>query len=444
MAPKFAAVSPVMAALDEVGGASLVLDADLRVVAATPSAELLLGCTIALGTLAPSLLCGAATERPVAEALAAGKPVVASVPRPMPGGKEILVGIRATPLTSKQGRVGWVLLLRQELGAVEQIDAPMLFESMWTRDPAMKRLFQLIERAAASDASVLVRGETGTGKELVAQALHARSTRKHGPFRAINCAALPTQLLESELFGHERGAFTGAVRDNPGHFRQAEGGTLFLDEVAEMPLELQAKLLRVLETHTVIPVGGRDPVKVDVRIVAATHSSLRAEVQAGRFRSDLMYRLRVVPLYLPPLASRMGDVLLLADKLIVPLNSRSRRQVTRLSASVQAAFERYSWPGNVRELRNALEYAFVIGDGPIIVEADLPPEIYNPTIENAGAALVNRPDHGSAAMVGLANPKHERLARALERAGGSRERAAQSLGVSRTTLWRRMKAAGLE
>ena len=443
MPRRVAAESPVLAALDEIGGAALVLDAELRVVAATQSAELLLGGPIALGTVAPRLLCGAATERPVAEAMAAGRPVVASVPRPVPGG-EILIGIRATPLISKRGRIGWVLLLRQELGAVEQIDAPVLFEGMWTRDPAMKRLFQLIERAAASDAGVLVRGETGTGKELVAQALHARSARARGPFRAINCAALPAHLLESELFGHERGAFTGAVRDNPGHFRQAAGGTLFLDEVAEMPLELQAKLLRVLETHTVIPVGGRDPVKVDVRIVAATHSGLRAEVQAGRFRSDLMYRLRVVPLYLPPLASRIGDVLLLAEKLIVQLNGRSRRQVTRLSASVQAAFERYAWPGNVRELRNALEYAFVIGEGPVIVEADLPPEIYNPTIEADGAPLLNRQDNNLVSVVGMANPKHERLARALERAGGSRERAAQSLGVSRTTLWRRMKAAGIE
>lgn len=436
-------ISPLLATLEELGGAALVLNADLKVAAATPSAEILLGGPIALQTPAPRLLCGQATARPIAEALAAGRPVVASVPRPMVGGGERLIGIRATPLQSSKGRLGWVLLLREELAAVDQVDAPVCFEQMWTRDPAMKRLFQLIERVAASESSVLVRGDTGAGKELVAHALHTRSLRALGPFRAINCAALPANLLESELFGHERGAFTGAVRDNPGHFRQAEGGTLFLDEIAEMPLELQAKLLRVLETHSVIPVGGRDPVSVDVRIVAATHRSLRAEVQAGRFRADLMYRLRVVPLHLPPLHARPGDVLLLAEKLIAQLNLRNQRQVTRLSASVQAAFERYTWPGNVRELRNALEYAFVIGDGSVIVDADLPPEILDPNIEAGIPPLINRLPHAEPGVAPPPPPEKQRLQRALERASGNRDQAAQSLGISRTTLWRRMKAAQL-
>jgi transcriptional regulator with PAS, ATPase and Fis domain len=312
---------------------------------------------------------------------------------------------------------------------------------MWTADPAMQRLFQLIEKAAASEASILVRGETGSGKELVATAVHALSPRRDGPFRAINCAALPPNLLESELFGHERGAFTGAVRDSPGHFRLAERGTLFLDEVAELPLELQAKLLRVVETHTVIPVGGRDSIAVDVRIVAATHRGLRREVEAGRFRADLMYRLRVVPLFIPPLRARPGDVLLLAQKLIETLNARGGRRVERLAPSVRAAFEGYSWPGNVRELRNVLEYAYVVGEGPVIVDADLPPEIIDREAEEAIAPAVNRPL--SLPVERAASPEADRVHRALERAGGNRDRAAQILGMSRSTLWRKMKAFGI-
>jgi transcriptional regulator with PAS, ATPase and Fis domain len=249
-------------------------------------------------------------------------------------------------------------------------------------------------------------------------------------------------LLESELFGHVRGAFTGAVRDNPGHFRLASGGTLFLDEVAELPLDLQAKLLRVLETRTVIPVGGGDSVPVDVRIIAATHRSLRAEVAANRFRADLMYRLRVVPLFLPPLRARPGDVAFLARRIVDEMNKRGGRRVDRLSPGAQAALERHDWPGNVRELRNALEYAFAVGEGAILTEAELPPEIAEPeadpervaTRANAPPPLPAGPDD---------SPELARVRRAIERSGGNRERAARMLGISRATLWRRMRALGL-
>jgi transcriptional regulator with PAS, ATPase and Fis domain len=428
-------------ALEEVAGPALVLDPELRIIAATGEAEALLGVAIPMGIAAAKLLCGQASERPVAEALAAGRPVVAVVPWPGRGDGERLVGVRATPLQRGGGRLGWLLLLREELGGVARIEQSVLFQGMWTGDPAMKRLFQLVEKVAASEASVLVRGETGSGKELVATAIHALSARRNGPFRAINCAALPPNLLESELFGHARGAFTGAVRDSPGHFRLADKGTLFLDEVAELPLELQAKLLRVVETHTVIPVGGRDSVAVDVRIVAATHRSLRREVEAGRFRPDLMYRLRVVPLFIPPLRARPGDVLLLAEKMIDTLNARGGRRVERLGPSVRTAFEQYAWPGNVRELRNVLEYAYVVGEGPVVVDADLPPELLDGQAEEPTAPAVNRP-------VALPperphSPEADRIRRAVERAGGNRDRAAQVLGMSRSTLWRKMRALGI-
>ncbi|MDW8362031.1 MAG: sigma 54-interacting transcriptional regulator [Myxococcales bacterium] len=317
---------------------------------------------------------------------------------------------------------------------------PVVFHGMWTRCTAMKRVFRLVERAARSEAAVLLRGETGTGKELAAIALHRLSPRASGPFRAINCAALPATLLESELFGHVRGAFTGAVRDHPGVFRSASGGTLFLDEVAEMPLDLQAKLLRVLETRTVVPVGGRDPIRVDVRIVSATHTGLRAAVAAGRFRADLMYRLRVVPIFLPALRERPGDVALLTDRFIEELNARGGRRVRRVSPHARRLLDRYPWPGNVRELRNALEYAYVMGDGETLRPDDLPPEVAVGTPETEEIHAEPAPP----GQLGASPSSEADLVRdALRRAQGSRGLAARLLGISRVTLWRRMRALGL-
>ncbi|MBP6841410.1 MAG: sigma 54-interacting transcriptional regulator, partial [Kofleriaceae bacterium] len=245
-------------------------------------------------------------------------------------------------------------------------------------------------------------------------------------------------LLESELFGHARGAFTGAVKDTPGHILLADGGTLFLDEIAEMPLELQAKLLRVVETRTVIPVGGRDPIPVDLRLVSATHRALRAEVEAGRFRADLMYRLRVIPIRLPPLRERPGDVQLLSERIVAEFNTRGRRRVERIAAAAQLALERYEWPGNVRELRNVVAYAFAIGDGPVLELSDLPDEV-----AAAGTAAGEAVVVADTTPAPLVDREHARIADALARTGGNRDRAAKLLGLSRVTLWRRMKALGL-
>ena len=426
----------VLASLEELGGgAVLLLDASLRIVAATAAADALLGDP-PRGALAAKILCGASVERPVAEALAAGRAVNAIIPHPRGDGR---LRVRGIPLERDSVRVGWAMSFEHE-PSVEH--APVVFHGMWTVDPAMKQLFRIIERIGKSDASVLVRGDTGSGKELVAHALHALSRRARGPFRAINCAAVPQALLESELFGHAKGAFTGAVRDTLGHFRLADKGTLFLDEVAEMPLDLQAKMLRVLETHEITPVGGNAPVAVDVRIVAATHRPLREEVEAGRFRADLMYRLRVIPVFLPPLRTRRGDVLLLAEKFVDELNARGERRVARISPGAKAALERHGWPGNVRELRNVLEYAYVIGEGAVLVEGDLPPEISLPGAAGSdGPTAENRPPRPNDSASTSADAA--RIERALERAAGSRERAAKSLGVSRVTLWRRMKELGI-
>lgn len=424
---------PLYAVLEELGGgAVLVLDERLRVTAWTPRATALLG-KIPLGVQAAKLLCAGRAKRPLAEALAAGRAVTAEVPRTIDGDERML-RIRAVPARSGGTTLGWALLL-QELPAAA--DGPELFHGLWTVDEDMKRMFRIVERVALSDAAILVRGETGAGKELVATAVHALSSRAAGPLRAINCAAMPTNLLESELFGHVRGAFTGAVSDTPGHFKLAHGGTLFLDEVAELSLELQAKLLRVLETGTVLPVGARQPIAVDVRIVAATHRALRREVEAGRFRADLMYRLRVIPVFIPPLRARPDDVILIAEKTIASMNARYPRQIARIAEGAKAALRQHDWPGNVRELKNALHYAFAIGDGPVLVEADLPPELLAPFPDEmppvAPVATADRP----------LSPEAARLLRALQRADGNRERCAASLGISRVTLWRRLRELGL-
>jgi len=428
----------VQRALSEAAGAAMVLDERLRVVTATQEAHDLVGSPIELGIAAPALLCGTGPVRPVADAMAAGKPVAASVVRPSKDGEERLIHVRATPLMRDDERIGWLLLMDEEGWHAEGVDAPVQPWGILTRNATMKRLLRDIERAAKSDAAVLVRGETGAGKELVAQAIHTASDRGEGPFRAINCAALPQSLLESALFGHVRGAFTGATRDEPGHFRLADGGTLFLDEIGELPLALQATLLRVLQEKTVIPVGGREPIPVDVRIVTATNRSLRQEVQAGRFRSDLMYRVRVIPLFLPPLRDRPEDIELLAWHFVEMRNERGPRKISRITRGALGAMQRYDWPGNVRELINAVEYAFVMGEGAMLTETELPPEVRGDE-EAAAASAVNAPEPLSEKIP----PEARRLLRAIERAGGHHGRAAASLGISRTTLWRRLRKYGL-
>jgi transcriptional regulator with PAS, ATPase and Fis domain len=420
-------------ALEAAAGAALVLDEDLRVVLATRQAAELLGFDVPLGASAPKLLCGDAVKRPVAEALAEGRAVQAIVPQRGPAAR--LVRVRSLPLG--KGRARGALLLLDDAGDSFE-EGEVLFHGMWTQDPAMKAMFRVLERVARDDVTVLVRGETGSGKELVASAIHALSGRRKGPFRAINCAALPAHLLESELFGHARGAFTGAVRDTPGHVQLAHGGTLFLDEVAELPLELQAKLLRVVETRTVIPVGAREPIPVDVRFVSATHRALRKEVEAGRFRADLMYRLRVIPVFIPALRERRGDIPLLVSIFVASMSEMRRRRVDRVAPAALSILQRYDWPGNVRELKNVLAYAFAMGDGPTLTPADLPPELVDPAI--AGAEQVSSPP---ASEPRANDPEARRILDVLARTGGSRQRAAQILGMSRVTLWRRMRELGL-
>ncbi|MBL8971699.1 MAG: sigma-54-dependent Fis family transcriptional regulator [Myxococcales bacterium] len=311
------------------------------------------------------------------------------------------------------------------------------FHGIYTVAPQMSALFERLPRVARSGASVLIRGETGTGKELVARALHLLSPRKKGRFEALNCATLTAELLASELFGHVRGAFTGAIRDRPGLFRQAHRGTIFLDEIAEMPLEIQARLLRVLQERSFTPLGGTDPVEVDVRVVSATHRSLREECRQHRFREDLMYRVRVVPLFLPPLAERTGDVEALTWHFIDHYAAQGPRRIERIERSVMDALLAYPWPGNIRELRNAVEYAHAIGEGPDYTLDDLtpelrgepPPRVLPPALASTGPAITPPDD----------DPERARIRDALQRSGGRKGDAALLLGLSRSTLWRRLR-----
>ncbi|CAI8905207.1 sigma-54 interaction domain-containing protein [Methylocaldum szegediense] len=319
---------------------------------------------------------------------------------------------------------------RKDIGTPPANEAEV-FHGLITRDPALKQAFQIIRNVAQTDATVLIRGESGTGKELVAQALHEESHRRDHPFLAINCAALSAHLLESELFGHVRGAFTGAVKDHQGLFKRADGGTLFLDEVAELPLELQAKLLRVLQEKTFIPVGGDHPITVDVRIVAATHRSLREEVKAGRFREDLMYRLRVVPIFLPPLRARRQDISLLLQHFIDRHNVQGPRRIQSIEPEAMRVLLDYHWPGNVRELQNVVEYAFAVGRSDVLQVEDLPPEFRE------------EPQSPSVPNIPAAESEADRIRRALASARGRIDRAAQMLGMSRATFWRKRKKYGL-
>lgn len=305
------------------------------------------------------------------------------------------------------------------------------FHGMLSSSPRMQALFDLLTRVARTDASILLRGETGVGKELAARAIHRLSARSGGPFQAINCATLTPELAASELFGHVRGAFTGAVTHRDGLFALGDGGTIFLDEIAELPLPIQARLLRVLQERTFVPVGGVTAREVNVRLLSATHKSLRREVEARTFREDLMYRIRVVPVFIPPLAERDDDISALAWRFVREFNRSTPRTVNGFTNEAYDMLRTYSWPGNIRELRNVIEYAFAVGLGDTIGPDELPPEL-------RGEAPPKRPLRGS-----REDEEASSIRAALVAADGQRSRAAEQLGISRTTLWRRMRELDL-
>jgi nitrogen regulation protein NR(I) len=311
--------------------------------------------------------------------------------------------------------------------------------------PQMQGVMRLIERAAPSDSTVLITGESGTGKELAAAALHEGSPRAKKPFIKVNCAAIPRELMESELFGHERGAFTGAVSSKPGRFELADGGTLFLDEIGDLPMAMQAKLLRVIQETAFERVGGVRTIRVNVRLVAASNRDLAKEVSAGNFRDDLFYRINVVPLHLPALRERREDIPLLVSHFLDEYNRKHNKNVKVVTADALAALMGYQWPGNVRELENLMERLILLGGPDSIGVEDLPEEI---TSRRASAIVPRGEIHAGGSMkeiVRAATAELERdlIVRALEETDGNVTRAAQKLGISRKSMQLKMKELGL-
>ncbi len=329
--------------------------------------------------------------------------------------------------------------------------------------PAIRKVVDFIRQVGPSEATILVLGESGTGKELIAQALHDASTRSSSALVKVNCAALPGELLESELFGYVKGAFTGAVRDKPGRFQLARGGTIFLDEVGELPFPLQAKLLRVLQERVVEPLGGVHSTPVDVRIIAATNRNLKIAVARGEFREDLYFRLNVLEIVAPPLRERLDDLPILTSRLLDKLARKNRRQIPSVSPAFLDALSNYSWPGNVRELENVLERALILNRSDLITPDTLPSEILNPPPDMTpsqgmhhparpesfpGASSGSYPEYppsleSGRGHISLDDAEREALQKALYMHDGHREKTADALGISRRTLQYKLKKFGL-
>ena len=322
-----------------------------------------------------------------------------------------------------------LLRLRRELESSEDE------RTLLGRSEPIRMLRELIARVGPADASAVIVGESGTGKELVARALAKASPRAAAPFVAINCAAVPGPLLESEFFGHEKGAFTGAVSRRLGAFDLADGGTLFLDEIVDLPIDLQAKLLRVLEDHRFRRLGGSDEVQVDVRVLAASNQDLQLALAQNRFRLDLLYRLNVVTVKVPPLRDRGEDVWLLAQHFLDRYRRRLGRSPATLSPEVQAALSSYGWPGNVRELRNVMERAAILSDGEVLRRRDLPEEL---TVPPGGRLVEFEPD------LTLDELERRYILETLRRCGGNQTRAGQKLGVTARTLYNKLQKWGIE
>jgi len=343
-------------------------------------------------------------------------------------------------MRNEGGRVIGGLATIQDLSLIVQLQRAITsrytFADMIGKDPSIQKVFEIVPVIAESDATVLIEGPTGTGKDLLAKVIHNASRRTHKPMVKVNCAALPDTLLESEMFGYVKGAFTGADRDKPGRFQEAEGGTIFLDEIGDLPLSLQAKLLRVLEDKEFYPLGSRKTTKVDVRIIAATNRVLEGMVEAKRFREDLFYRLNVIRLELPPLKERRADIPLLIEHILRQLSSAKERKASRISEEAMAILLNYDFPGNVRELENVLEHALIICQEDAIEPKHLPLFLRKAMPAAGSRAEAGRPEN-------LPSEK-ERLLQALEKHHWHRGEAARALQMDRTTLWRKMKRHHLQ
>jgi transcriptional regulator with PAS, ATPase and Fis domain len=318
----------------------------------------------------------------------------------------------------------------------EHLDERFKYENIVGKNKEIKQIINVLESVSQTDSSVLITGESGTGKELAARAIHLNSHRRTGPFTAVNCSAFAESLIESELFGHEKGAFTGAIKSKVGRFELANGGTLFLDEIGDLSITVQTKLLRVLETREIERVGSNKPIKIDTRIIAATNKNLEREIEAGRFREDLYYRINVMNIQLPPLRERKDDLPILVNHFIEKFNSKFERNIKHFSSSAFDILMDYNWPGNIRELENVIEHCFVLCDSDIIQIEHLPKRLREREFNTIQGSDTNNFNH-------IKDAERNIIINTLKKHNGNRSKTAEELNIHPTTLWRKMKKFNL-
>ncbi len=429
--------------LDSVNEGVFTVDRDWRITAFNKAAERITGVSrdVAIGSPCCEVfrtnICE--TNCALRRTMMSGQPIVNATAHIVnQQGQRVPIRISTALLMDEGGAVAGGVETFQDLTLVEQLQkelqAKYTFEDIIGRSPAMMRLFELLPQISASASTVLIEGPSGTGKELFARAIHNLSPRKRKRFVAVNCAALPDTLLESELFGHKAGAFTDAKRDKPGRFSLADGGTIFLDEIGDISPAMQVRLLRVLQERVVEPLGGVQATAVDVRVLAATNKDLAELVKSGKFRDDLYYRIRVIHLKLPSLQHRREDIPLLVNHLIAKFNHLQGKDIVGVSDEVIARLMEHDYPGNVRELENIMEQAFVLCRGGVIELNHLPPEL-------RPIATARRDEHQPMSLQAM---ERFLISETLQRRKGNRKDAARDLGINVTTLYRKMKSLRIE
>jgi len=435
---------PESVILESINEGVFTVDLNWRITSFNQAAERITGITQrdALGRPCCEVFRASICENACAlrRTLSSGKPIVNTTAHIVNHtGQRIPIRISTALLRGRDGAVIGGVETFQDLSQIEQLQKELesryTFEDIVGRSPAMMNLFQILPQIADSDSTVLIEGASGTGKELFARAIHNLSRRKKKRFVAINCAALPDTLLESELFGHKAGAFTDARRDKPGRFALADGGTIFLDEIGDISPAMQVRLLRVLQERCIEPLGSLESVKVNVRVLAATNKDLAKLVRTDKFREDLFYRIRVVSLKLPHLRQRREDIPLLIDRLVAKFNRLQGKDIAGVSNDVLARLMEHDYPGNVRELENIIEQAFVLCRGGLIELQHLPPELRPVETQRA---------EGYSGPTTLASMERLLVAEALRRHRGNRKRAAQDLGIDTSTLYRKLKSLEIE